>query len=165
MAPVTGRHSVMDNPEPVSLVSPPTSTISAIMAAITNSQSATARPERSRTSRDVVASKVTIGALQDYPTCGPIPKRPTGVRPCGPRDYDPEYKKADRHDPDPHLGHNLCASGHADCSRRAPGRKSGRGAALLRDRGHRLDHPDRLHDPLDEPPTSTLAVSSSALGK
>jgi hypothetical protein len=45
MAPVTGCHSVIDSPEPVSLVSPPTSTISPIMPAMTNSQSATALSE------------------------------------------------------------------------------------------------------------------------
>ncbi len=41
-APVTGRHSVIDRPEPVSRVAPPTITMAMIMAATTNSQRATA---------------------------------------------------------------------------------------------------------------------------
>src|SRR6516164_6138408 len=41
MTPVTGCHSVMESPEPVSRVSPPTTTISPISPAIANSHSPT----------------------------------------------------------------------------------------------------------------------------
>ena len=43
MAPVTGRHSVIESPDSVSRVMPPTTIMTTIMAAQTKSQAATAR--------------------------------------------------------------------------------------------------------------------------
>ena len=60
IAPVTGRHSVIDNPEPVSRVSPPTSTISAIMAAIDE------QPERHSSIRAVTDVTRCCGLESDH---------------------------------------------------------------------------------------------------
>src|SRR5258707_13732393 len=46
MAPVTGRHSVIDSPDSVRRVMPPITTIATIIAQHTNSHSATGRVER-----------------------------------------------------------------------------------------------------------------------
>ena len=106
IAPVTGRHSVIDRPEPVSRVSPPTSTISAIMRG-DHEQPHTPRLDLSRSGRPCsLSSRQRPSApCRCDPTCGPIPKRPpvrSSMRPNG--DYarpDPQHQEADRHDRDP----------------------------------------------------------------
>ena len=75
-APVTGFHSVIDRPESVSRVSPPTSTIAATIAAMTSSHAAIMRRDRrrrasaapgagaaGRAAPGVVSSKIARGLL------------------------------------------------------------------------------------------------------
>src|SRR3979411_2270512 len=115
MMPVTGCHSVMERPEPVSRVSPPTTTIRPIIAAIRNSQSPTARSVRARLVEGAEMALTDIALTLQARSIGPSLSKPRGIvqaakatLPSHARSPAPG-QEADRHDGACRLAAALCA--------------------------------------------------------